>query len=136
MVGSLLLALLSSLAIAKTPERILAQVSPSVVGIDVIDAHGKSIGRGSGVVIGEGQVITSCRGIKEAKKWQVHRSGVTFNATLQSAAPDRDLCQLNVPRLQAPDIALGTAEKLGVGQRIYAVGAPTERKRQEGGNRS
>lgn len=135
-VGSLLLALLSSLAVAKTPERILAQVSSSVVGVDVIDAHGKSVGQGSGVVIGEGQVITSCQGIKEgakeAKKWQVRQSGRTFNATLQSAAPDRDLCQLNVPRLPAPRIALGTAGKLEVGQRVYAVGAPTEGKGQEG----
>lgn len=136
MVGSLLLALLSFPAVAKTPEQILAQVSPSVVGVDVIDVHGKSIGQGSGVVIGEGQVITSCQGIKEgvkeAKKWQVHQSGRTFNAALQSAAPDRDLCQLNVSRLPAPRIALGTAKKLGVGQRIYAVGAPMGGAGQEG----
>lgn len=124
MVGSLLLALLSSLAVAKTPEQIFAQVSPSVVRVDRVDAQGKSVGQGSGVVIGEGQVITTCQGIKEGKNWQVRQSGGTFNATLRYAAPDRDLCQLNVPRLPAPRIAPGTAKKLRVGQHIYAIGAP------------
>ncbi len=100
------------------------QVSPSVVVIDILDAKGKSIGQGSGVVIGAGQVITNCHVAQGGKSLQVRQSGKTFKATLQYADPDRDLCQLSVPDLQAASITLGTAKKLRVGQRVYAIGAP------------
>ncbi len=119
-----ILALLSSTAVAKTPEQIFVQVSPSVVVVDIFDAKGKSIGLGSGAVIGAGQVITNCHVAKMGKHLQVRRSGKTFKATLQYADPDRDLCQLSVPDLQATPVTLGTAKKLRVGQRVYAIGAP------------
>ncbi|MDN5752775.1 MAG: tetratricopeptide repeat protein [Nitrosospira sp.] len=86
MVGSFVLVLFSSLALAKTPEQIFAQVSPSVVGVDMIDAHGKSIGQGSGVVTGEGQVLTACHVVKAGKNGQVHQAGKTFEATLATRA--------------------------------------------------
>jgi len=44
---------------ANTPEQIFVEVSPSVVVVDIFDATGKSVGQGSGVVIGKGQVITN-----------------------------------------------------------------------------
>ena len=118
------LALLSSLAAANTPEQIFVQVSPSVVVVDIFDAKGKSVGLGSGVVIGAGQVITNCHVVQQGKSLQVRQSGKTFKATLQYADPDRDLCQLSAPDLQATSITLGTANKLRVGQRVYAIGAP------------
>jgi tetratricopeptide (TPR) repeat protein len=104
--------------------QIFVQVSPSVVVVDIFDAKGKSIGLGSGAVIGAGQVITNCHVAQKGKSLQVRQSGKTFKATLQYADPDRDLCQLSVPDLQAPPVTLGTANKLRVGQRVYAIGAP------------
>jgi tetratricopeptide (TPR) repeat protein len=118
------LVLLSPLAAANTPEQIFVQVSPSVVVVDIFDTKGKSIGLGSGAVIGAGQVITNCHVAQKGKSLQVRQSGKTFKATLQYADPDRDLCQLSVPDLQAPPVTLGTAKKLRVGQRVYAIGAP------------
>jgi tetratricopeptide (TPR) repeat protein len=118
------LVLLSSLAAANTPEQIFVQVSPSVVVVDIFDAKGKSIGLGSGAVIGAGQVITNCHVAQKGNSLQVRQSGKSFKATLQYANPDRDLCQLSVPDLQALPVALGTAKKLRVGQRVYAIGAP------------
>jgi tetratricopeptide (TPR) repeat protein len=118
------LVLLSSLAAANTPEQIFVQVSPSVVVVDIFDAKGKSIGLGSGAVIGAGQVITNCHVAQKGNSLQVRQSGKSFKATLQYADPDRDLCQLSVPDLQAPPVTLGTAKKLRVGQRVYAIGAP------------
>ncbi len=109
---------------ASTPEQIFVQASPSVVVIDIFDAKGKSIGQGSGVVIGAGRVITNCHVAQKGKNLQVRQSGKTFQATLQFADPDRDLCQLSAPDLQATPITLGTAKKLRVGQRVYAIGAP------------
>ncbi len=118
------LAFLAPPAVANTPEQIFVQVSPSVVVVDIFDAKGKSIGQGSGAVIGAGQVITNCHVAQKGKSLKVRQSGKTFKATLQYADPDRDLCQLSVPDLKAPPVALGTAKKLRVGQRVYAIGAP------------
>ena len=113
------LVLLSPLAArANTPEQIFVQVSPSVVVVDIFDAKRKSIGQGSGAVIGAGQVITNCHVAQKGDSLQVRQSGKTFKATLQYADPDRDLCQLGVPNLQAPPVVLGTASKLRVGQRV------------------
>ena len=120
----LMFVLLAPLAEAKTPEEIFVQVSPSVVVVDILNEQGESIGLGSGAVIGAGQVVTNCHVTREAKKLQVRQSGKTFKATLQYADPERDLCQLSAPGLQAPPVILGTSKKLRVGQRVYAIGAP------------
>jgi tetratricopeptide (TPR) repeat protein len=109
---------------ANTPEQIFVQVSPSVVVVDIFDAKGKSVGQGSGAVIGAGQVITNCHVAQNGKSLQVRQLGKTFKAAIQYADPDRDLCQLSVPDLQAPPVTFGTANKLKVGQRVYAIGAP------------
>lgn len=120
----ILLALFSPLAAANTPEQVFVQVSPSVVVVDIFDAKGKSIGLGSGAVIGVGQVITNCHVAQKGKSLLVRQSGKIFKAILQYADPDRDLCQLSVPDLQAPPVVLGVAKTLRVGQRVYAIGAP------------
>lgn len=122
--GLLIIMLIAAPANANTPEQIFMQGSPSVVVVDIFDAKGKSIGLGSGVVIGSGQVITNCHVAQKGKSLQVRQSGKTFKASLQYADPDRDLCQLSVPDLQATPVTLGTAKKLMVGQRVYAIGAP------------
>ena len=141
LVAGFVLGFLSPLAArANTPEQIFVQVSPSVVVVDIFDAKGKSIGQGSGVVtfnftgiggglnltaIGAGsEVITNCHVAQKGESLKVRQLGKTFKATLQYADPDRDLCQLSVPDLQAPPVTLGTANKLRVGQRVYAIGAP------------
>lgn len=100
--GGFVLALLAPLAAANTPEQIFVQASPSVVVVDIFDAKEKPIGQGSGAVTGAGQVITNCHVALESKSLRVRQSGKTFKATLQYADPDRDLCQLSVPDLQAP----------------------------------
>ncbi len=138
-VGGFVLALLSSIVAADVPnapniplapERILMRVSPSVVVVDVMDAHGKSIGQGSGVVIGADQVVTACHVVKEVAKEGKHalvrKSGKTFKATLQYTDLDRDICQLNVPHLEVTPITLGSAKKIRAGQHVYAIGVPRE----------
>lgn len=126
LVAGVTLTLLSSLATAKTPEQIFEQVSPSIVVVDIFDSKDEFLGQGSGVVISTGQVITNCHVAKRGKSRQVRQSGKTFSATMQYSDPSRDLCQLNVPDLHAPPVVLGTAKKLKVGQRVYAIGAPED----------
>jgi hypothetical protein len=53
-------ALFSSIAIAKTPEQVFTRVSPHVVAVEMIDAHDKHSASGSGVVMRQGTVVTTC----------------------------------------------------------------------------
>ena len=80
--AGIVLVFLSPLGVhANTPEQIFAQVSPSVVIVDIFDAKGNSIGQGSGVVIRTGQVITNCHEALKGDSLQVRQSGDTFKVT-------------------------------------------------------
>jgi cytochrome c-type biogenesis protein CcmH/NrfG len=130
------IALLSPCALADaaretTEARILARVSPSVVAVNMVDANGNSVGEGSGVVIGAGQVITTCHVAGKGKNGHVVHSGKRYEATLQSAQPDLDLCRLNVPHLQGSAATLGSALNVKTGQHVYAVGIPVDRNRPQ-----
>ena len=134
--GAFLSALYAPFVAAKTPEQILAEASPFVVSVDMVDANGKVVGQGSGVVMGTGRVITTCDVAGKGKNAQVHRAGTAFKAVLQYVQADHSLCHLNVPHLQSPSIARGTAKKLRIDQRVYAVGVPGRKqgqKEQRGG---
>lgn len=122
--AAITLVLLSPLAVAISPEELFMQASPSVVVVDIFDTQGKSIGQGSGAVIGAGQVVTNCHVAQNGKSLRVRQFGKTFKASLQYADLDRDLCQLSAPDLQATPVVFGTAKRLRVGQRVYAIGAP------------
>ena len=125
--GALIIALLlPSTAPGAGPEtveaRVLARVSPSVVGVSMTDALSNSVGEGSGVVIGHGRVITTCHVAGKGKNGYVVHSGKRYEAALQSAQPDLDFCLLNVPRLGAPSATLSSALNANTGQHVYAVG--------------
>jgi tetratricopeptide (TPR) repeat protein len=122
------LALVSSFAAAVAPEQILQQVAPSIVMVDISDIYGKPIEQRSGVVIGVGQVVTSCQAIQKDRNLQVWQDGSALKARLQYTDAARDLCQLNVPRLRASPTILGTTQRLRVGQRVYAVGAAKDQE--------
>jgi cytochrome c-type biogenesis protein CcmH/NrfG len=134
--GAFLFALYSPFVAAKTPEQIFAATLPFVVSLDMVDASGKLVGQGSGVVMGAEQMVTTCDAARRGKDGQVRRAGTTFKAVLQYAQADGSLCHLNVPYLQSPSIVRGTAKKLRVGQRVYAIGVPRRKqgqKEQQGG---
>jgi tetratricopeptide (TPR) repeat protein len=111
-------------ATAETPAQIFKQVSPSVVVVHVSDDTGKSIALGSGVVIERGVVITNCHVAEAGQKLEVSLLKTAYTASVRYADPDRDLCELSVPKLLAPPITFGDSQNLEVGQRVYAVGAP------------
>src|SRR5687768_13272124 len=136
MLGAFLSALYAPFVAAKTPEQILTEALPFVVSVDMVDANGKLVGQGSGVVMGTGQVITTCDVAGRGKNGQVRRAGTTFKAVLQYAQADGSLCHMNAPHLQSPAIARGTAKKLRINQRIYAIGVPGRKqgKREQRGD--
>jgi len=115
---------LMSPADAKTPQEIFAQVSPSVVVVEVSDAAGKQQGNGSGVVIAPGEIVTNCHVATAGKTLQIRLGDAHYPATIHYADNDHDLCQLSVPKLSAPAVQLGDAGSLSPGQRVVAIGAP------------
>ena len=116
-------AMVPTVAAAKTPEQIFQQASQSVVVIHAYDGEGNSINQGGGVVTGRELVTTNCHVIEDAVRLDVHHQQQILSATPAVANPDRDLCQIRVPQLNAPRAMLNTG-RMRVGQRVYAIGAP------------
>jgi len=110
-------------ALAKTPEQVFQQASKSVVTIQAYDRDENPVNQGGGVVIGHEAVVTNCHVLEGGTRLVVGYNKDTFEARLAHADHERDLCQLAVPRLNAPRAALWTG-RLRVGQRVYAIGAP------------
>src|SRR5690349_17851798 len=103
---------IAPLAAAKTPQEIFAEVSPSVVVIEVFDASGRLDATGSGVVVARGEVITNCHVASENRTFKIKIGGARFPAVIHLADRDRDLCQLSAPGLNAPPALLGDVNTL------------------------
>jgi serine protease Do len=118
--------LATSLAAAQTPAELFAQVSPSVWRVQTFDSDGLLLGQGSGVVVGPGAVVTNCHVLARARQVQVRReaTGAALPASLALWDVHRDLCQLQVPGLQAPAVKTAPSAQVAVGQVAYAIGHP------------
>ncbi len=119
-------------AIAKTPQQVFAQAAPHVVAVEMIDKHGRDAAQGSGIVMGQGTVVTTCDIVEKGKAARVRRSGKSFNAAPLKTQAHDNLCRLKVPELQSEPIALGTTKKLSIGERVFAIGARSEKEHKEG----
>lgn len=108
---------------AKTPEQVFQEASRSVVVIHATDQDGKPVNQGGGVVTGRESVATNCHVVTEGARLSVHYDKRVLKAILKHSDLERDLCQLEVPGLNAPRAPLWTG-RLRVGQRVYAIGAP------------
>ena len=122
--GACLLFLLPVFAFAKTPAEVFSMASPSVVVVRALDAQGKVIGFGSGVVIAPAQVVTNCHVSDKGARVEVKSGPRALPASLRYADRERDLCQLAVPGLTAPAVKIGSVKQLKIGARVVALGAP------------
>lgn len=114
-------------AAADTPaSRVFAIDSLSIVVMNALDASGKTLALGSGVVIAEGVVISNCHVFSDAKTQSASASyrNKRFPATLQYADTERDLCSFTVNGVGAPPVKMRNAATLKVGEDAYAIGAP------------
>ncbi len=121
------LTLLAGLAAAQAPlppEDLFERMSPSVWVVRTLDGNGRPLLQGSAVVIGPGRLITNCHVLRQARSLTVGRENVSYGATLEHPDPERDLCQLKVANFHAPAVAIGPADGLKVGARVFAIGAP------------
>ena len=114
---------------------VFAEVAGAVVVVLPLDTRGETIAQGSGVVVGEYEVVTNCHVLEKATSVDVRQAadwsgGESYRmaASLLARNDERDLCLLFTEELPAPPAAkvvfLGTAKSLSVGDEVYAVGAP------------
>jgi hypothetical protein len=111
-------------ASARSAEDVFADVAPSVARVNVMDASGRLLGSGSGVVIDKGVLLTSCHVATIGATLAVKLGDATMPATILLADEAYDLCRLAVPGMQAPSVTLTSVDALRTGQRVYAIGAP------------
>ena len=126
---------LSASAWGASAKDVFTKVAPSVAVVLALDEQGKTISQGSGVVLGDYEVVTNCHvlgdaadvAVRQAADWS-GRETYRMVAYLLARNDERDLCLLFVDQLPEPPAAqavrLGAAKVLSIGEEVYAVGAP------------
>ena len=97
----------------------LASAGPSVVRI------GRAPGRGCGVVVAEGHVLTNAHNLRDRTTEVTFPDGRAVQASLTAADPDGDLVVLAVDTADAPPLRWAS-EATDVGEVVYAVGRTTD----------
>jgi serine protease Do len=93
-------------------------VGPSVVGL------GRGWGHGSGVVIGQGQVLTSAHNLRREEVTVSFHDGRRVRAELTGTDPDLDLAVLAVDTGDAPPVRWEPADVPGIGAPVVALANP------------
>lgn len=99
----------------------LVQIAPSVLRVEAVSASG-AFQLGSGVIVGEGRVVTNCHVTRKAQRVYVVKQGVRWPATTQFADVKRDLCVLQVPNIEGDVVPIARAVTLKIGQPVMAIG--------------
>ena len=86
--------------------------------------------RGSGVVVGNNEVVTNCHVVADGNPVEIRRAGGgespphnQFPARVVAASP-RDLCLLKTEGLSASAVEFGPSDSVGIGDPVYAIGHP------------
>lgn len=121
LVCATLLAGLAGAGQAAMDRSVLLPVAPAVVKIEAISAAG-NYHLGSGVIVGEGKVVTNCHVTRHAERVAVVKGGIRWPAVSQSADVARDLCVLRVPQIEGDAVTIARATTLKIGQPVMAIG--------------
>jgi hypothetical protein len=109
---------------ALEPDQIFEKLNPSCWGVAATDASQKRGYFGSAVVVGPGRLITNCHVVQKAKHIRITKANLSYEAALEFADTERDLCQIKVENFSAPAVQIASAKQLRVGQKTYAIGNP------------
>ena len=91
----------------------------SVVGL------GRGWGRGSGVVVGPGRVLTVAHALRSAELWVTFRDGRTETARVLAADPDLDLAVIAADTQDMPSITWEPEEQdVVAGDPVFALADP------------
>ncbi|MBK7953771.1 MAG: trypsin-like peptidase domain-containing protein [Candidatus Accumulibacter sp.] len=108
----------------RSAEDLFSEVSNSIARVATTDSSGRAASQGSGVVIGNGTVVTNCHVVAKAVSITVKVGTDIHTASRLVTDEELDLCSLSVPGLAAPSVNVGSVGSLRIGQRVYAIGAP------------
>jgi serine protease Do len=97
--------------------RLAEEVGPSVVGI------GQRWGAGSGIVLGQGQVLTNAHNVRGSHVTVTFADGHTAEGTAAGTDIDGDLAVIQVETGQAPALAWAT-DAPAVGTPVFALANP------------
>ena len=109
---------------AATPDKLYSMLAPSVWRVVSVDRDRKPFATGSAVVIAPETLLTNCHVLKSARRMFITQGKAEFEAHLQYADPERDMCQIVARDLKAPPVRMGDSDRVIVGQRIYTLGTP------------
>jgi len=110
----------------KTSEIVFKKASPSVVTVKIFSGADKRLlVQGSGVVVGPGTVVTNRHVVESGGEIRVIDHGQAYPASVMYSDKEYDLCALGVPSLPAPQVDIASVQTIRVGQRVYAIGAPS-----------
>jgi hypothetical protein len=106
-------------ALALPPDQVFERAAPGVWALRLLSADNRLHDIGSAVAVAAGKAVTVCTQLPSGGKLVLQREKTSLPATLESTDKARDLCQLDVPGLQAPEAPRGAPR---MGQRVYAIG--------------
>jgi serine protease Do len=101
-----------------TISEVVARVGPSVVGL------GRGWGFGSGVVIGDGQVLTAAQNLRREELTVVFADGGRETAAPGGVDPDLGLAVLSVPTGDLPAVTWEPADEPAIGAAVVALANP------------
>lgn len=104
---------------ALPPDQVFERAEPGVWSLRLLGADNVPHAVGSAVAIAAGKAVTSCAQVPRGGRLVLMKAKATLPATLEFTDAARDLCQLDVPGLQAPEPARA-APRMGL--RVYAIG--------------
>jgi tetratricopeptide (TPR) repeat protein len=105
-------------------EGLFKQVSPSIVTILTFDEKGSQEGQGSGVVIGQGRIVTNCHVVREANSLKVNTGTQEYAAKWTQTDPSRDICVISAEGITAPAVDVRKLNEVKIGEPVFAVGNP------------
>lgn len=104
--------------IRDTVQRAAERVGPSVVGL------GRGWGLGSGVVVGEGRVLTNAHNLRRQEVSVTFADGRVATASVAGADVDGDVAVLEVDTGDAPPIEWAPDAPVGLGTPVVALANP------------
>ena len=111
-------------------EKTAGQVYKKNIG-SVVYVSTKAGGQGSGVIVGDNEVVTNCHVVDNGGPILVQQPGKGESAPSNQfparivASSARDLCLLKTEGLSAPAVEIGESKSLDVGDPVYAIGNPS-----------
>jgi tetratricopeptide (TPR) repeat protein len=108
---------------AVPPEEKIIELTSAVVKVHVNDKDGNH-GIGSGFVVIENHVVTSCHVIANARSARVAKGGRRFDPIGYKANWHQDLCILKFDDLPIKPLIMGDSTKLRYEQEVFVLGYP------------